>query len=64
MSAGVGVGNFLVTPIPTPARITDSDRLRLRLRSPDLNRPDKYLRHLSFFSPLTYNGQVTKLTWP
>ena len=25
MSAGVGVGNFLVTLTPTPARITDSD---------------------------------------
>ena len=28
-----------------------------------LNRSDKYLTYLSF-SPLTYNGEVTKLTWP
>ena len=27
----------------------------------DLNRSDQYMRHLSF-SPLTYNGEVTKLT--
>ena len=29
----------------------------------ELSRSDAYLRYL-FFSPLTYNGEVTKLTWP
>ena len=29
----------------------------------DLSRSDAYKRYL-FFSPLTYNGEVTKLTWP
>ena len=29
----------------------------------DLSRSDAYYRYL-IFSPLTYNGEVTKLTWP
>ena len=48
-----------VTYAKMPQRSSTVAQMSLVLN--DLNRSDKYLRHLSF-SPLTYNVEVTKLT--